>query len=156
MGSYYGKFMGNIWPKAPGNYSGPFWTYNFAICLWEKQKLLMSMISVFLDVSLSPKTDYFYLWRHQDTWGKSRTFLAHFRKYQNIKFVSMTHLPISYCSPFCFERIQKHPSSAQRRHKIYLEATGVSWNKFSTDSEGTDAWSCFNRHVTPGHVSHSH
>ena len=34
--------------------------------------LLISMISGFVNPSTSPKTNYFYLWRHQDTPQKSR------------------------------------------------------------------------------------
>ena len=36
--------------KALGNYSGPIWSNNFSICLWENLKLLISMISGILDV----------------------------------------------------------------------------------------------------------
>ena len=52
---------------APGDYSGPFWSCNFPIRLWEKPKLLISIISGFGDVSPSPKTNTMYLWRRQDT-----------------------------------------------------------------------------------------
>ena len=63
--------------KAPGNYSGSFWSYNFSICLWESPKTLISMISGLLDVSLSPNTNIIYLLRPRDT---SRNL----RKYQII------------------------------------------------------------------------
>ena len=51
----YGKFMKKMCSKAPGNYSAPYWSYNFSICSWENLNLLISMISGFWDVSPSPK-----------------------------------------------------------------------------------------------------
>ena len=47
---------------SPGNYSGPFWTYNFSTCLWERQKLPIRMIPGFSDVSQSPKTNMINFW----------------------------------------------------------------------------------------------
>ena len=44
--------------KAPDNYSASIWYNNISICLWEKRKFLISMISGFLYPSPSPKTDY--------------------------------------------------------------------------------------------------
>ena len=40
---------------------------------------LISMISGFLDVSPSPKTNICYLWRPQDTSNNPRKILKHFR-----------------------------------------------------------------------------
>ena len=38
-------------------------------------KPLMFMISEFLNVSMTPKTNYFHFWRHQDTQNSSRKIL---------------------------------------------------------------------------------
>ena len=59
IGKMSADFMAKIGLKAPGNYSGPFLTYKFSICLWENPKLVLSIISGFWDVSPSPKTNYF-------------------------------------------------------------------------------------------------
>ena len=67
LGNLYGDFMEKICLKAPGNYSAPIWSYKCSICLWEKPETLMSMISGFSNVSPGAKTNYFHLWRHQDT-----------------------------------------------------------------------------------------
>ena len=76
---FYGDFLEIIGLKAPGNYSASIWSNIFSICLWESPKLFISMISAFLDVSRPPKTNYFYLWRHQDTQRKSKKSLEHFK-----------------------------------------------------------------------------
>ena len=67
LSNVYGKSMEIICLKALGNYYGPFWSYNFSICLWDNLKLLISMISGVLNVSPAPNTNYFYLLTHQDT-----------------------------------------------------------------------------------------
>ena len=72
LGNCYGEFIELIHLKAPGNYSASIWTYNFLNCLWENPKTLISMISGFSDVSLTPKTNYLYLLRHQDTSNNPR------------------------------------------------------------------------------------
>ena len=59
IGNFNCNFIEMIGLKAPGNYPGPFWSNRFSICLWENLKNLSSMISGFLNVSLSPKTNYF-------------------------------------------------------------------------------------------------
>ena len=64
--------MEMVLPKAPENYSSPFWAYKFSICSWERAKLLISMISGHLDMSPSPKTNIIYLWRPQDTFKNPR------------------------------------------------------------------------------------
>ena len=58
--------------KAPRNYSHPFWAHNFSICVWERPKPVIAMIYGFSDVSPSPKTNYVYLWRAQDTQDTSK------------------------------------------------------------------------------------
>ena len=40
--------MAKICLKAPQSYSAPIWTYNFSICLCERTKPNISMISEFL------------------------------------------------------------------------------------------------------------
>ena len=80
LGHVYGKFMENMCLKAPGNYYGRVWSYNFSICLWESLKPQISMISGFMDVSPSPKTNYFYLWKPQDTSNTPRQFPNRFRQ----------------------------------------------------------------------------
>ena len=65
-------FIGIIGLKASENSSASIWYDNFSSCWWENLKLLMFMISGFWDVSRPPNTNYFYLWRHQETWNKSR------------------------------------------------------------------------------------
>ena len=67
LGHFYGNFMEIICLKAPGSYSVPLWSYNFSLCLWERRKTIIFMISGLSDVSLAPQTNYFYLWSHQDT-----------------------------------------------------------------------------------------
>ena len=62
-----GKFKEMIGLKAPANYSAPFWTCNFSICLCLNPKLLLSVISELLDGPSRSITNYCYLWRHQDT-----------------------------------------------------------------------------------------
>ena len=59
FGNFYGKLTEIIGLQAPGNYSASIRTYNFLICLWERPKLLISMILGFLEVSPSPKTNIF-------------------------------------------------------------------------------------------------
>ena len=71
-GHFYCKLMEIISSKAPGNYSAPFWSYIFSICLWKNQKTIISMISGISDVSPSPQTNIIYLWRHQDILTTSR------------------------------------------------------------------------------------
>ena len=71
-GHFYNKIMEKICLKAPWYYSAPIWTYYFPICLWERPKLLISMISGLWDGSLSPKTNIIYLWRPQDTSNNPR------------------------------------------------------------------------------------
>ena len=56
--SFDGKFMEIIGLKAPGNYSGPFWSSNFSILILENLRDLISMISGFLNASPAPKTNY--------------------------------------------------------------------------------------------------
>ena len=72
VGHVYGNFLEIIWPEAPGNYSGPFWFNSFSICLWEKLKTLISMLSGFSDVSMNHQTIYFYLSRPQDSFTHPR------------------------------------------------------------------------------------
>ena len=72
LGNLYGTFLEIIGLKAPGNYSASIWSYSFSICLWERLKTFISMISGFSDVSPSPGINYFHLLRHQDTLTKSR------------------------------------------------------------------------------------
>ena len=54
------SFVEKIGLRAPGNYSGPFLSYNFSICLCENPKILISMSSGFGDMSPAPQTNYFY------------------------------------------------------------------------------------------------
>ena len=42
-------------------------TSNFSISLWASPRTLIFIISGFLDVSRTPKTNMIYRWRHQDT-----------------------------------------------------------------------------------------
>ena len=51
------------------------------------RKPFMFMISGFLDVSMSPKTNYVYLWRHQETSNNSRVpdTLFEKKKFANLK-----------------------------------------------------------------------
>ena len=44
----------------------------FRIVYWKTLKPIISMVSGFLNVSLSPQTIYFYLWRDQDPPNNSR------------------------------------------------------------------------------------
>ena len=44
------------------------------------RKPIISMISAFSDVSLSPKTNFIYLWRPQDTSNNSRKLPKHSKK----------------------------------------------------------------------------
>ena len=46
---FYCNCMEIIIGKAPGNYSASFWAYKFSICLCERPKPNISMISGFLD-----------------------------------------------------------------------------------------------------------
>ena len=62
--------------EGPGNDSASIWSYNFSICLQENLKLIISMISGFLDVSLSPTTNYFYLLNPQRASNNSRNSLS--------------------------------------------------------------------------------
>ena len=75
FGHLYGFFIIIIGLKVPGNYSAPFWSYHFSICLWEAQ---FSRISGFSNVSPSPKTNLFYLSRHRDTQQNLETPLGYF------------------------------------------------------------------------------
>ena len=86
FGQIYGGFMERIGLKAPQYHSGPFWSYNFSICLWERPKLLMAMISGCWDVSPSPETNYDYLWRPQDTLQNPRQSQILFEKYDFVNF----------------------------------------------------------------------
>ena len=52
LGNFWSELMEIIRLKALGNYSASFWSYNISICLWERPKLLSSMISGFPNVSL--------------------------------------------------------------------------------------------------------
>ena len=54
-------------------------TFRFAY--GKDRKPIISMISAFLDVSLSPKTNIVYLLRHQDTQKNPRKFKNMFGKY---------------------------------------------------------------------------
>ena len=58
------------------------------------------MVSGFLNVSLSPKTNYFYLWRPQDASNNSRKpndpKTHSFYKFQNVG--NLTNLQFSKCS----------------------------------------------------------
>ena len=47
--------MEKIWPIAPRDYSSSFWTSHFSICLWERPKTLIFMISGFSNLSWPPK-----------------------------------------------------------------------------------------------------
>ena len=77
----HGICLEKIGLKALGNYSASYWSYNFSICLWERPKLPMSMISGFFDVSLSPNTICSYLWRPEDTYTNPRTHRKSFLKF---------------------------------------------------------------------------
>ena len=72
LGHFCCTFMEIIGLKSPGNYSGPFWSYNFSICLWDNPQIFISMILVGTCVNLfpSPKTNLIYLLRNQDTLTK--------------------------------------------------------------------------------------
>ena len=92
MGNFCGRFMQRICLKAPGNYSGSIWSYKFSICLWENPNNFIYPISGFLDVSLKPKTNIFYLWRPQDTLNKSKkriifeaSYICRFQNVANTK-----------------------------------------------------------------------
>ena len=61
-------------------------TYNFSICLCERPKLLISMISGILDVSLAPQTIYFHRWRDQNPQNNSRKTQIIF---ENMIFVNL-------------------------------------------------------------------
>ena len=85
------QFMAKICLKAPSYYSASFWIHNFSICLWERPKPLMFMISGFSDVSPSPKPNCFCLWRRQDTSnnpGNSTSFLKDDDFYKSQKVVN--------------------------------------------------------------------
>ena len=45
LGNCYGEFMEKICFKAPRNYAASVWTYNFSMCLCERPKPNISMIS---------------------------------------------------------------------------------------------------------------
>ena len=64
-----GKIMGIIGLKAPGNCSGPFWTYNLSICLWENPKtLIYNPKTLVYDFGIFGRVpDAQNLWRPQDT-----------------------------------------------------------------------------------------
>ena len=62
LGNCYGKFLETIGLKTPGNLFAAIWYNIFSICLWEKPKLVISMISGFWHVSRPPKTNHFHLW----------------------------------------------------------------------------------------------
>ena len=94
LGNFYGTYMENIWTKAPSNYSGSFWSYNFSICLWENTQTLISMISGLLDVSLSPKTNYVYLRRPQDT---SNNLINNLNLFDNHNFVNLRLPESMFC-----------------------------------------------------------
>ena len=74
VGHSYGILGETISSKALGNYSASVWYNIFSICLWEELKLLISMISGILNGPFLPKTNYFDLWKHQDTKNNSGKF----------------------------------------------------------------------------------
>ena len=53
--------------RSSGKYSASIWCNEISICSWERPKLLISMISGFLNPSPSPNPTYFYLWSHKGT-----------------------------------------------------------------------------------------
>ena len=59
LSDFYGTFKEIIKQKAPENYSAALWYNIFLSCLWEYPKLLISMISGFLDVSRPPTNELF-------------------------------------------------------------------------------------------------
>ena len=73
--------MEKIWQQAPYNYSASLWIRNFSIRLWEHPNPLIFMISGFLDVTMTPKTNIIYLLRHQDSSNNQRTSPNHFHIY---------------------------------------------------------------------------
>ena len=108
---YTAKFKGNLWKhllvilglllwEICNNRFKSFlelicfeWYNKILICLGERLKLFISMISRLLNSSPSPKTNYFYLWRHRDTepprlvqgwesvcWGGTLMLLGEFKK----------------------------------------------------------------------------
>ena len=56
------------------------------------------MITGFLEVSPTPKTNYFYLWRHQDTEKKIKEIPGAFQIY--IIFINLRILEIQYVGTF--------------------------------------------------------
>ena len=48
-GHVYDIFIKIIGLKVPGNYSAPFWSHNFSICLLKSLQIPNSMIFGFLD-----------------------------------------------------------------------------------------------------------
>ena len=67
----WGTFMVNVW-KSYGQKLRSIILLRFGLKLFDliiakTKKPIISMICGFLDVSLSPKTNMIYLWRHQDT-----------------------------------------------------------------------------------------
>ena len=91
-----GNFMERIGLKAPYN-SASFWSYSSSICLWERPSLLISMISGFLNVSLSPKAIHFYLWRPHDSSRNLRTIQDHFDRYYVWKFQILRNPTVWNC-----------------------------------------------------------
>ena len=74
------KFMENIWPTTPYNYSASFCTSSFSIAYGRNRKPLSFMISGFSNVSMTPQTNMICLWRDQDTSNNSRNNPNHVRE----------------------------------------------------------------------------
>ena len=78
-----------------GNYSGPFWTYNFSICLLENPGNLISMNSGFSDVSPSPKANIIYLGRPPGylNWSKKQSqIISKKQDFINLKNSTSKHI----------------------------------------------------------------
>ena len=58
---------------------------------WRDRKPLISMISGFFDVSMTPKTNDFYLWRHQDTLKNPRKYTKTFSEMLLLEIASLGH-----------------------------------------------------------------
>ena len=83
------------------------------------------MISGFWNVSPSPKTNYFYLWRHQDTATKPRKPLEHLKKMVVATIISINP-KVWKCSN---RRAPDNPEDPSNEILKVLDTGSISINK---------------------------
>ena len=90
--------IGNVWKRYGQKLRRiillPFGLVTFRFGYWRDRKPIIFMISGFLDVSLSPKTNMIYRWGHQDTSINPRKIPNHLKNNnnsENIKKLEIQH-----------------------------------------------------------------